>query len=43
MQIVPLLTHYQLVYTNLDFSSFSLISYATYVLVLHVMCNAVTA
>ena len=27
MQIVPFLTHYQLVYTNFDFSSFSLISY----------------
>ena len=26
MQIVPFLPHYQLVYTNLDFSSFSLIS-----------------
>ena len=28
MQIVPFLTHYQLVYINFDFSSFSLISYA---------------
>ena len=28
MQIVPFLTHYQLVYANFDFSSFSLISYA---------------
>ena len=27
MQIVPFLTHYQLVYANFDFSSFSLISY----------------
>ena len=26
MQIVPFLTHYQLVYINFDFSSFSLIS-----------------
>lgn len=26
MQIVPFPTHYQLVYTNFDFSSFSLIS-----------------
>ena len=26
MQIVPFLTHYQLVYTNFDFSSFSRIS-----------------
>ena len=28
MQIVPFLPHYQLVYINFDFSSFSLISYA---------------
>ena len=27
MQIVPFLPHYQLVYINFDFSSFSLISY----------------
>ena len=27
MQIVPFLTHYQLVYANFYFSSFSLISY----------------
>ncbi|MDD7257454.1 MAG: hypothetical protein PUH24_04130, partial [Prevotellaceae bacterium] len=27
MQIVPFLTHYQLVYANFDFSSFSVISY----------------
>jgi len=27
MQIVPFLPHYQLVYANFDFSSFSLISY----------------
>ena len=27
MQIVPFLTHYQLVCINFDFSSFSLISY----------------
>ena len=27
MQTVPFLTHYQLVYANFDFSSFSLISY----------------
>ena len=27
MQIVPFFTHYQLVYANFDFSSFSLISY----------------
>ena len=29
MQIVPFLTHYQLVYANFDFSSFSLISCTT--------------
>ena len=29
MQIVPFPTHYQLVYTNFDFSSFSLISCKT--------------
>gem|GEM_PF-3450837 len=27
MQIVPFLTHYQLVYINIDISSFSVISY----------------
>ena len=27
MQIIPFLTHYQLVYTSFDISSFSLISY----------------
>ena len=29
MQIVLFLPHYQLVYNNFDFSSFSLISYVT--------------
>lgn len=28
MQIVPFLTHYQLVYSNFNLSSFSLISYS---------------
>jgi hypothetical protein len=35
MQIVPFLTHYQLVYANFYFSSFSLISYERKVAVLH--------
>ena len=35
MQIVPFLTHYQLVYANFDFSSFSLISYTAKAAVLH--------
>ena len=35
MQIVPFLTHYQLVYANFDFSSFSLISYRVICRVLH--------
>ncbi|MFC2655038.1 MAG: hypothetical protein ACFN0J_10160, partial [Segatella salivae] len=35
MQIVPFLTHYQLVYANFDFSSFSLISYCTKYIKLH--------
>ena len=35
MQIVPFLTHYQLVYANFDFSSFSLISYVLKVPLLH--------
>ena len=35
MQIVPFLTHYQLVYANFDFSSFSLISYIAFCTILH--------
>ncbi|MFC2655324.1 MAG: hypothetical protein ACFN0J_11760, partial [Segatella salivae] len=35
MQIVPFLTHYQLVYANFDFSSFSLISYTLKTIKLH--------
>ena len=35
MQIVPFLTHYQLVYTNFDFSSFSLISYTAKTILSH--------
>ena len=35
MQIVPFLTHYQLVYANFDFSSFSLISYWSRQALLH--------
>ncbi|PJE98897.1 hypothetical protein CUB97_11125 [Prevotella intermedia] len=35
MQIVPFLPHYQLVYINFDFSSFSLISYMVKAAVLH--------
>ncbi|PJF00834.1 hypothetical protein CUB97_06020 [Prevotella intermedia] len=35
MQIVPFLTHYQLVYANFDFSSFSLISYRVKAALLH--------
>ena len=34
MQIVPFLPHYQLVYINFDFSSFSLISYKPKLLIL---------
>ena len=35
MQIVPFLPHYQLVYINFDFSSFSLISYTTKTILSH--------
>ena len=35
MLIVPFLPHYQLVYINFDFSSFSLISYTVKAAVLH--------
>ncbi|OWP31136.1 hypothetical protein CBG57_08320 [Prevotella nigrescens] len=35
MQIRAFHTHYQLVYINIDFSPFSLISYAVKVAVLH--------
>ena len=42
MQIVPFLTHYQLVYANFDFSSFSLISYTAKALILHPKSNVIT-
>jgi len=35
LQIVPFLTHCQLVYSNFDLSSFSLISYHTNYIILH--------
>ena len=35
MQIVPFLPHYQLVYANFDFASFSVISYIVICLILH--------
>ena len=40
MQIVPFLTHYQLVYINFDFSSFSLISCNIKALILQGKNNA---
>ncbi|EGN55646.1 hypothetical protein Premu_0160 [Hallella multisaccharivorax DSM 17128] len=42
MQIVPFLTHYQLVYANFYFSSFSLISYAVKAMRLQCKGNAIT-
>lgn len=40
MQIVPFLTHYQLVYANFDFSSFSLISYVATVALSALKCGS---
>ena len=43
MQIVPFLTHYQLVYASFYFSSFSLISYTVICINLHGNLTQVTA
>ena len=43
MQIVPFLTHYQLVYVNIDIPSFSVISYSPISVKLHGKVDQVTA